>query len=114
MSGPPNTGSAPQRPAHIEPAGDRAVRVSGDLTFATVPAVVNALRPGMRQGPGVMQVDLAGVGHSDSAGLALLVEWVRQARRHETRLSFRNVPAQMLAIARVTSLQDILHLEPDS
>ncbi len=53
-------------------------------------------------------VDLAGVDRIDSAGLALLVEWLRQAKRKGIAIHFRNIPARMLAIATVCGLEQIL------
>ena len=49
-------------------------------------------------------VDLAAVERADSAGLALLVEWLRAARGRGARLRFDNVPAQLRAIAATSGL----------
>lgn len=92
-------------------AAGGGVKVEGDLTFATVPAMVNALRERMRDAAGTLEVDLSGVTHSDSAGLALLVEWLREARRRKLALQFTHVPRQMRDIAHVTSLERILALD---
>ena len=46
-----------------------------------------------------------------AAGLALLVEWLRQARRRQVALRFSRVPPQMREIAHVTSLERILALD---
>jgi phospholipid transport system transporter-binding protein len=56
-------------------------------------------------------LDLGGVGRADSAGLALLVEWSRQARRGRTALRFVNVPAQIRSLARVSHLEWLLARE---
>jgi phospholipid transport system transporter-binding protein len=53
------------------------------------------------------------VERSDSAGLALLVECLRQAHQSGKSLRFFNIPAQMLAIARVSSLDQVLPLQRD-
>ena len=53
-------------------------------------------------------IDLDEVTHTDSAGLALLVEWLREARSRQAEVSFHNLPAQMVAIARTTNLDQIL------
>jgi len=55
-------------------------------------------------------VDLAGVTRSDSAGLALLVEWLRESELAGNTIRFVNVPAQLLSIARVCGLEEILSL----
>ena len=77
--------------------------VRGALTFATVGAL---------RGPGVealaanadATVDFAAVDRADSAGLALLVEWLRAARRRGARVRFANAPEQLRAIAGTSGL----------
>ena len=83
--------------------------LQGDLVFATVLTVlqhagVNML--GNRQ----LRVDLRDVTRADSAGLALLVEWLRESEIAGNSIEFVNVPAQLLSIARVCGLDDILSL----
>ena len=53
-------------------------------------------------------VDLGGVGASDSAGLALLIEWLRVARQGGQAIRFANVPAQIEALARISEVEDLL------
>ena len=53
-------------------------------------------------------VDLTKVQRIDSAGLALLVEWLRQAKRNDISIRFKNIPARMLAIAAICGLEQIL------
>ena len=55
-----------------------------------------------------VEVDLDEVTHTDSAGLALLVEWLREAKGRQATVSFHNLPEQMLAIARTSNLEQIL------
>ena len=55
-----------------------------------------------------LQISLAQVNRCDSSGVALLVDWLRQARDHERELKFVNIPAQMQAIIRVTDLEELL------
>lgn len=57
-----------------------------------------------------LAIDLGGVEHSDSAGVALLVDWLRQARAAGGQLSLHNVPAQMRAIIRVADLENLFGL----
>ena len=55
-------------------------------------------------------VDLKGITRADSAGLALLVECLRESELAGNSIVFLNVPAQMLSIARVCGLDEILSL----
>lgn len=83
-------------------AADGTVRISGPLTFDTVETVRAATRAGVgseRWREAALTFDLAGVGPADSAGLALLVEWQRTARRAGGRIHFRGTPPALRAIA---------------
>ncbi|MGH8545957.1 MAG: STAS domain-containing protein, partial [Gammaproteobacteria bacterium] len=56
-------------------------------------------------------VDLKAVARIDSAGLALLVNWVRESRRHKVAIRFQNIPARMLAIAKICGVDKVLPAE---
>lgn len=56
-----------------------------------------------------IELDLAGVVRTDSAGLALLLEWVTWARHTAREVRFVNVPAQIIAIAEISEVEDMLH-----
>jgi phospholipid transport system transporter-binding protein len=96
----------------IEPAGPGRLAVSGDLGFATA---TDALRAGLDLiGAGqAWTVDLAGITAGDSAGLAVLVEWLSAARARGASLAYVAVPPQILAIARISGLDELL-LAPQS
>jgi phospholipid transport system transporter-binding protein len=90
----------------IEKQGD-TYRVSGPLTFETVVALlpsVSEIEPGV----GPIAVDLADVNRADSAGLALLVEWLRAARRANRPLVFTHIPPKLQALIHVTDLDGVL------
>ncbi|GMR07939.1 MAG: STAS domain-containing protein [Gammaproteobacteria bacterium] len=91
---------------------DGQFALTGVLSFQTVPAV---WRQGlsMFNGEDAVHLDLKGVSRSDSAGLVLLIEWMRHLRLQSREISFTNVPRQMLAIARVSSLDKQLPLSRD-
>ncbi|MGA7799783.1 MAG: STAS domain-containing protein [Gammaproteobacteria bacterium] len=96
----------------IESGEDGRLYLRGEVTFSTVPDIWGRSRALFDTGA-EMVVDLRDVERADSAGLALLVEWMRTARRRQTAVRFVNMPAQMLAIARVSSLDQILPLGRD-
>lgn len=58
-----------------------------------------------------LDVDLEEVTHTDSAGLALLVEWLREAKGKQAKVRFHNLPPQMVAIAQISNLEHILSTE---
>ncbi|MFQ5487526.1 MAG: lipid asymmetry maintenance protein MlaB [Gammaproteobacteria bacterium] len=87
------------------------LRLEGVLSFATVPTIVVQGATMVAQCAPQVVIDLGGVERADSAGLALLVEWMRVARRRRKSIVFRAMPEQMLAMARVSDLDRILPLE---
>lgn len=85
--------------------------LSGPLTFDTVPQLFQRGRQLFNAGVTV-ELDLAKVERSDSAGLALLVSWMRLARQQQGSITFRNVPTQLLGLAKVGGVEAILALVP--
>lgn len=84
-------------------------QLHGDLSFATVPGLYRAAsRQWARQMPAVL--DLAAVGRSDSAGLALLLEWLRQAQSSQTALHFAHIPDQLAKLIRISGLSQTFAL----
>lgn len=81
--------------------------LSGELVFSSVPALLEQAGEEI-SGQSSIEVDLKGIIRSDSAGLALLVEWLRESERKGNSIRFVNVPEQMMLIARVSGLDEIL------
>ena len=96
-------------PAHLEERGDGCCAVQGELNLVSVSALWEESRRLFRQRP-PRCIDLAGVTRCDSAGVALLVEWLRLARAGGQDLQFTHVTPQMLAIIKVTDLDTLLLL----
>lgn len=87
--------------------GDR-LQVSGRLTMETVAALFNAkLSP---DGDGALVIDLARVEAVDSAAVSLLLSWLRRAQRDRVALSFANVPDNLLSLARLYGVAEMLPL----
>lgn len=87
-----------------------AESVSGELSFARVPATLEALRPALKAGQGPLEIDLGGVTRADSAGLALLLELARTARAAGRELRFTRTPAQLRRLAEFFGLAELLAL----
>ena len=84
--------------------------VEGELNMVTVPTLLQAMASQFPPSGSEAHIDLAGVTRSDSAGLALLVEWLRLAKTRNIRLQFHNLPSQLRDIARVSDLLPLLPL----
>jgi phospholipid transport system transporter-binding protein len=55
-----------------------------------------------------MQVDLTGVTESDSAGLAVLIEWLVASERAGRKLRFSNLPDGIRAAAQISEVTSLL------
>ena len=97
--------------ATLEALGDGRFRVVGDLDYETVDRLLGEDDILFLHDSPSIEVDLSGVGRTTSVGLALMLEWLRQARSRNIAISFSHVPSQILGIARVSQLESILNLE---
>ena len=90
---------------------DGRFQISGELSFKTVNAVLAESKATIFSAPEslrTLDLELAGVTRADSAGLALLIQWMRMAREHDTNICFHHLPEQLLAIARAGELDTLL------
>lgn len=91
----------------IERDGD-SLRVSGRLAMDTVAALFDtALQP---NGNATLVIDFARVESVDSAAVSLLLSWLRRAQRNNVTLSFSNVPDNLLSLARLYGVAEMLPL----
>ena len=93
--------------AKLESLGAGRFRVSGVLDASTAGEVLEQSESRFEQATSI-DVDLGGVGESDSAGLALLIEWLRLARQWNKKIHFANVPAQIEALARISEVEELI------
>ena len=71
------------------------------------PAIVHAVDcecPQFLRGGKDIILDFAQVTTTDSAGLALMIEWIKLSRHQRAQLHFRNVPKQLLNLAKLSGL----------
>lgn len=97
--------------ASFEQVAAGRYRVGGEMGFATVTGLLAASQAAFSAPSHDLEIDLSGVTRVDSAGLALLVEWLRQARGGGKSIVFGHIPDQLRAIARVSDLEGILPVE---
>jgi phospholipid transport system transporter-binding protein len=87
--------------------GEGRFAVRGDLTYQTVVATLEKSKVLFAR-HAVIELDLAGVDRADSAGLALLLEWLNWARRSARELRFHRIPGQLLSIAQISEVDELL------
>jgi len=87
--------------------GEGRYALSGELTFATVPRLWRSGNHGFGDEKSV-RLDLQGITRVDSAGIALLIEFTRSVRRAGGDLLLENPSRQLLDIATVSGLDQVL------
>jgi phospholipid transport system transporter-binding protein len=83
--------------------------VCGPLTFATARRARElGLKAFAASSARELEVDCGGDTASDSAGLAVLLDWLALAKREGRSLRYRNLPAQVRALARISETDELL------
>jgi phospholipid transport system transporter-binding protein len=93
--------------ATLEALGNGRFKIRGALNAETVTDLLERSEEAFR-GASLIELDLAEVPEGDSAGLALLIEWLRLAKQHNQQLRVRNVPDQIAALARISEVDKLL------
>ncbi|MDQ3268561.1 MAG: STAS domain-containing protein [Pseudomonadota bacterium] len=84
------------------------VQVPSHLTIETVTSLFkNGLQT---SGETPLVVDLAQVETVDSAAVSLLLAWLREAQRSSVKLCFAHVPENLLSLARLYGVVEMLPL----
>lgn len=87
--------------------------VEGNLTFASIDKhTLKSFK--FLKGIDKICIDLAKVETTDSAGLALMIEWIRYSRMIRAQLSFKNVPEQLLALAKLSGFDETEYFSSSS
>ena len=91
----------------IERSAPGRIAARGALDFDTA---ADALKRGLKlmHSERDVEVDLTQLTSGDSAGLAVLVEWLADSRARGVKLHYVGVPAQILAIARLSDIDQLL------
>jgi phospholipid transport system transporter-binding protein len=91
-----------------EPAAGHIV-VTGELTFASARDArqVGVLVLESSRAPRLV-IDCSGVTRADSAGLAVLLDWMAWGRRKSRPVSLENLPASLVAIAKISEVDELL------
>lgn len=91
--------------------GTGGFRLDSSLTFATVPALHAPGLAHINAAGGDLQFDLQHVEVIDSAGLALLIDWLAVARARHCRLRYTQPPAALIALAHLSEVEGLIRGE---
>lgn len=93
--------------ASLEVLADGRARIVGALEFHTVTALLPAGSAAI-EANGVAAIDLSAVTSSDSAGLALLIEWLSVARAAGRKLRYENIPVQLHQLGDLSEVDELI------
>jgi phospholipid transport system transporter-binding protein len=99
-------------PADVElvDLGAGRIQVRGALTFTTARRA-RAAGAKLLTSPGnaPVEIDCAAVTASDSAGLAVLLDWLVLARRQGRAVRFSHLPEPIRAVAQISDVEPFLN-----
>jgi phospholipid transport system transporter-binding protein len=91
----------------LEELGDGHFTLTGEMSFDTAERILQLSEKPFEKHTR-LEVDLSGVTMSDSAGLALLLEWITWANHTVREIRYSGVPERILAIAKTTEVESLL------
>ena len=102
-------GAAAPAPFEIVVTSPGEFAARGALTFANArSARIEGLHALHTSTARELQVDCGGITRSDSAGLAVLLDWLAEARRAGKALHFERLPDGLLRLARISAVDGML------
>ena len=91
----------------LQDVGEGKFLLTGEMTFDTAEQILQASEEPFESHTSI-EVDLTGVSSADSAGLALLLEWVTWANHTVREIRFVGMPERVMAIAKTTEVDGLL------
>ena len=91
----------------LKDLGGGKFALSGNMTFSTAGTILRVSERLFEEHTRI-EVDLAGVDETDSAGLALLLEWITWANHTVREIQFTAMPARIDAISKTTEVDMLL------
>lgn len=89
----------------LEVLSANSAKLLGDIDVHSAAQIVAQGQSCITQASGEWRVDLLGVERASSAAVALLLEWLRSARKQNKAFYIENLPAPLLPILRISDLE---------
>ena len=93
----------------LEDLGGGRFALRGEMSFETAERILQESEKLFAKHTS-LEIDLSGVDTSDSAGLALLLEWVTWANHTVREIRYTGMPDRVMAIAKTTEVDGLLTL----
>jgi len=91
----------------LDDLGGGRFALKGEMNFDTAEQILRQSEAPFEEHTQI-EIDLSGVTDSDSAGLALLLEWVTWATHSVREIRFIGLPDRVMAIAKTTEVERLL------
>lgn len=91
----------------LEERGQGKFALQGRMSFDTAGSILRESEE-LFEPHTLIEVDLSEVSYTDSAGLALLLEWITWANHTVREIRFTGMPEKIVAIARTTEVDSLL------
>ncbi len=91
----------------VDNRGNGEVAIAGAIDFDNAEAVYRQTLSLLKAGEAVT-IDLSAVTETDSASLAVVLEWIALAREGGTDLTLRGVPERVMAIAETSEVSGLI------
>jgi phospholipid transport system transporter-binding protein len=109
MSPPEVTAQAAAGAFRLSPGAPGTFSAEGPLTFASARRACELGIAALAQAAAArLEIDCRGITSSDSAGLAVLLEWLSVAQRAGRSLRYAQLPPGLAALARISDVEDLL------
>lgn len=83
-------------------------QLSGSIDFVSTLTLLQQTHILFAQN-GDITLNLHGVEQSNSAGLALLIHWLQIAQEKQCSITFKNIPSQLQAIAKISGIENLFY-----
>lgn len=93
---------------------DNVVQISGALTIANAAVFFCEALKFDKNKAGELVADFVGVEGVDSSAVSLMLCWMRAAQRNNVKLSFVNVPPNLVSLANLYGVAETLMLRLDA
>jgi len=94
--------------ATVKISRDGVLQVSGRIGFDNAPELGRQAEPLILAGSGPLCLDMSTVTFCNSACLALLLAWLRAARKAGRTIEIRNFPENLASLAEIAGITDFL------
>jgi len=87
------------------------IQISGELDFYNVMSLYQKSMPQLQKCPELI-FDFSAVKSSDSAGLALIIEWIKLSKQLKKSIHFTHLSSDIMSIAKAAGIDGIFNGNP--